>query len=383
VGRDPRQALGQVDPRWDAERTERALTALHRRRARRRATTVLAIGAVLGCVALVSAWSFAGDTQGPATVARQPADRVVRLADGSRIVPGANADVVVERVTDALVSVRVERGEADVEVVPGRPRRFEVTVGAVTVTVLGTRFHVERLDRDRARVSVQRGHVAVTWASGRVELHAGEEGTFPPVEMAAGRRPDAVEPEALVEADVPQEIAAPAEDETEPRSVRRPPEAREDWRQLAHASRYDDAYEAFHASDEAPRQVRDAVDDLLLAADVARLSGHPAEALPWLERVERDHAGDARAPLAAFTRGRILMELGRAAEAAGQLERVLAMEPAGSLAEDALARAALAHAAAGRSGRAAELGSQYLEAHPGGRWATRMRAIGGRIPAPE
>jgi outer membrane protein assembly factor BamD (BamD/ComL family) len=51
------------------------------------------------------------------------------------------------------------------------------------------------------------------------------------------------------------------------------------------------------------------------------------------------------------------------------------MEPGGSLAEDALARAALAHAAAGEDESASTLADRYLVSYPGGRWSTRVRAI--------
>ena len=54
------------------------------------------------------------------------------------------------------------------------------------------------------------------------------------------------------------------------------------------------------------------VDDLLMLADVARLSAHGADAVAPLSRVVTDHAGDASAPLAAFTLGRLELDsLGR------------------------------------------------------------------------
>jgi transmembrane sensor len=368
------EVLSRVDPRWDAAQTERALGATHRRRTRRRAASLAAAVVLLSSAGAAGAWL----AQGSAPIASAPAappapeapepDRVVRLADGSRVSPEGDAEVIVEHVTDELVAVRVDRGAADVEVVPGRPRRFEVTVGEVTVTVLGTRFRVERLEAGRAHVEVERGHVGVAWAAGHADLFAGDEGTFP-------RRG---EPDGPVAAAEPSPASRPARARATADDRAAEPTG---WRELASASRYDEAYAALGTRGEGAAAVRDAVEDLLLAADVARLSGHPVEALPWLERVERDHASDPRAALAAFTRGRILMDLGRPGEAAVQLERVLAMEPSGSLAEDALARAALAHAGAGASDRAAELAGEYLSAHPTGRWASRLRPIVARSTA--
>lgn len=370
------EALVRVDARWDAARTERALASLHRRRTRRRAGTVLAGVLLLTSGSALGAWRASSER--PTTLAWAegvPTARVVRLADGSRVVPEEGAHVIVEHVTDALIAVRVDHGAAEIEVVPGMARRFEVRAGPVTVRVLGTSFRVERLDGARTFVAVQRGHVDVAWAGGHAELVSGDEGVFPGLAPTIPRpaEPHAVEPAAID----PERIGPGASTPHRARASRAGSASDEDWRALARASRYDEAYAALGPPAARAAAVTDAVDDLLLAADVARLSGHPREALPWLEAVERDHASDPRAALASFTRGRILAELGRPAEAARQLERVLELEPGGSLAEDALARAALAHAAAGDTGSAAALAERYLASHPEGRWVRRLRAIAG------
>ena len=84
----------------------------------------------------------------------------------------------------------------------------------------------------------------------------------------------------------------------------------------------------------------DEVDQLLRAADRARARGRPAEALPPLEQLLREHDGDARAPLGAFTLGRVYDELGRRREAAAAYARAAALAPDGPLAADARARTA-------------------------------------------
>jgi transmembrane sensor len=335
-------------------------------------------------------WSLGQSADGAVAAAdnatqRTEPDRVVRLADGSRVMPAEGAQVVVEHVADERIAVRVDRGGADFEVVPGLARRFEVRAGEVTVRVIGTVFRVERLADGRVAVAVERGHVDVAWAVGHADLFAGDEGTFPREQPTATETATETETELAATDTAATETAATETATTElenaeaaARRGRGAASAGEpsSWRALARAERYDEAYAALGGTADRAREVTDAVDDLLLAADVARLSGHPREALPWLEAVERDHASDSRAVLASFTRGRILMEVGRPAEAARQLERVLAMEPDGSLAEDALARAALAHQAAGNDASAAELAARYLATHPSGRWSRRMSAIG-------
>jgi ferric-dicitrate binding protein FerR (iron transport regulator) len=82
----------------------------------------------------------------------------------------------------------------------------------------------------------------------------------------------------------------------------------------------------------------DEVDQLLRAADRARARGRPAEALPPLEQLLREHVDDVRAPLGAFTLGRVYDELGRRREAAAAYARAAALAPDGPLARDARER---------------------------------------------
>jgi transmembrane sensor len=115
----------------------------------------------------------------------------------------------------------------------------------------------------------------------------------------------------------------------------RPTEAAEHWRSLARAGDYDRAWVAMRTAP-APR---DEPAELLLAADVARLSRHPEQAIAPLTRVLDAHGKDPRAPLAAFTLGRILLDdLGRPREAATAFLRARQLAPSAPLAEDAAAR---------------------------------------------
>jgi tetratricopeptide (TPR) repeat protein len=124
--------------------------------------------------------------------------------------------------------------------------------------------------------------------------------------------------------------------------------------------------------------VRDTVDDLLLAADAMRLSGQPAKALPYLDRVARVHSSDSRAALAAFTRGRVLLsQLGRPREAAEAFRRVQTLSPKSSLAEDALAREVESWYRVGEQRLARKRAEEYLAKHPRGRRADSVRRFGG------
>jgi transmembrane sensor len=124
--------------------------------------------------------------------------------------------------------------------------------------------------------------------------------------------------------------------------------------------------------------MRHDVADLLLAADVARRSRHSSEALGPLRRVVRAHRGDERAPLAAFTLGRVLLEeLGEPADAADAFAEVRALAPRGPLVEDALAREVEARSRAGESDRAQALAREYLREFPQGLRARAVRRFGG------
>ena len=75
------------------------------------------------------------------------------------------------------------------------------------------------------------------------------------------------------------------------------------WRELKEAGRFDEAYRQL----EGGSAVEGSNDpgELLAMSDVARLAGHPRGAVAPLSKLVAEHASDARAPLAAFTLGRV------------------------------------------------------------------------------
>jgi transmembrane sensor len=147
------------------------------------------------------------------------------------------------------------------------------------------------------------------------------------------------------------------------------------FRQQVAQRQYAAAYRSLVA---APGMADHSAEDLMLAADAARLSGHPAEAVPYLQKLLREHARDARAPLAAFTMGRILLaQLARPAEAADAFALTRRLAPEGALAADALAREVEAAAGAGDAGRARARAQEYVSKYPSGRRAEAVRRAGG------
>ena len=127
-----------------------------------------------------------------------------------------------------------------------------------------------------------------------------------------------------------------------------------------------------------------AAEALFASADKARKEGRPDQAIGYLKTITDRHSGDPRAPLAAFTRGRVLLEsLGRPREAAQAFAQARALSGKRSaLAEDALAREVEAYAAAGESGLAHDRAELYRKNYPKGLRLPQVIRSGGLQDAP-
>ncbi len=113
---------------------------------------------------------------------------------------------------------------------------------------------------------------------------------------------------------------------------------------------------------------------MLSAADAARRSGRPERALSILRRVLKEHPRDSRAPLAAFTMGRIELDRRHYKAAARQFAKVRTMGRS-SLAEHALAREIEAWKGAGNTAKARARAEEYLRKHPKGPRTTQAERV--------
>ena len=360
-----KETLACIDERWDAQRTEHTLSALHdkRRRNRRRQLTLVGGASVCG-LAVIAFVVLRPDSQPvpQRTAASTVSPSRMQLADGSDVaLRDAATRVVADEVTPGRVSVALLAGQARFDVLHREDRVFRVRSGDVTIEVLGTAFEVER-EATRTRVAVLRGRVAVSWPSGRAELSAGEAGWFPrPVERDAGG---------------PLEVATHSAKHAQHKPNSNGTASA--WREPAEQGDFEHAYELLA---HAPQPVADNVEELLLAADSARLSGHAQAALPFLRQVIAKHAQDSRAPLAAFTLGGVLMQqLGQPREAEAAYARARELSLNSSLAEDALARQVEATYRAGDTARARTLATEYLARYPKGRRVHAVQRFGGLAP---
>jgi transmembrane sensor len=343
---DPLSNLPPVQERWDTERTERTLVGLHRKRRQRRRARLAVVGA-LAVVALV-AWQYRPSVLAPVAQVPAPSPLHLALPDGSEVfMRDATTRVTVSESSTARVALELAAGQAKFDVTHDQQRVFRVRCGDVTVEVLGTSFELERAGA-RTRVAVARGRVAVSFREHYEELGAGEAGWFPRAEW-------------LPRAEPPPRVVPP-------RSPAR------SWREPAEQGEFERAYELLAKT---RKPIADDVEELMLAADAARLSGHAAAAVPYLKRVMNEHARDSRASLAAFTLGGVLMQqLGQPREAEAAYARARALSLNSSLAEDALARQVEAAHRAGDQAHARSLAREYVAQYPSGRRVRAVRRFG-------
>jgi transmembrane sensor len=361
---DPRPSVGELarlkqhlEVDLSEQQVERLVQGGAERRQRRRIRRSLAAGLVLGAVsttliALLLRWpaglaklqakaqtvslQSAAPPHAPAASASTapPLPDVITLHDHSRAIAlEPDTQMAVEEDAPERVHVRLERGRARFEVTRRPERSFTVRAGNVTVSVVGTTFGVEMI-ADRVGVTVEKGAVEVDWGLGQKRLLAGDSGWFPPLVMSS--QPETTTPSLR-----------PANDGNTPA----PPGS------VAHSS---------------PRNAQ----QLLTEVDTARSMGQTSRAVELLREILRDYPNDPRAPLAAFTLGRVLLnELGRPREAAAAFQQVRQKAPTTQFAEDALAREIEAWTRASEPGRARALATIYLERYPNGRHARRVKAL--------
>jgi transmembrane sensor len=356
---------------------------IHGQRRRRRLPLML-IGATAAAVAVVAVTTHRHREAGPLLLAdgreivavdSGAAAREIGLSDGSHIRLSAGARLEPLESTSATFSAIVAQGKADFDVRPGGPRHWTIECGLATVEVVGTEFTCER-GPGRLHVEVRHGVVLVR--GDRVperarRLSAGESLDLRDESRAAapGESADPAAPPSSTDAERPTPLDATARTATRPQAraaVSQP------WRELARRGRNEDAYAALGSEGLRHESKRLGVNDLLALADVARLSGHPAEAVMPLERILSDFATDAQAPLAAFALGRLELDsLGHAQAAASAFRKALALGIPSSLHEDVLARLVEAYARSGDSRAAQRAADAYLDAFPAGRHAQAVQ----------
>jgi transmembrane sensor len=350
-----------------------------RRRRRRVALGTLALAASAAAALVVGLRRDAGPLRfgdGRALVAVDAPTSGARvvLSDGSAIELGGGARFAPLEASGTTFLGVLQRGSASFDVRPGGPRRWQIECGLATVEVVGTRFSCERAP-GRLRVAVQRGAIIVR----------GERVADRARRLVAGESLSVTDADAAPEAATETPPLAPAtsggqagEEEAEasaPLVVAEETGARAPWRELARRGRPADAFAVLGAQGVRRETRRLGVGDLLALADVARLSGHPTDAVGPLARILSDFAHDPQAPLAAFALGRLELDaLARPRQAAEAFERALELGVPRSLREDVRTRLVEAHTRAGDGASARTAAEAYLREFPSGRHRAEMES---------
>jgi transmembrane sensor len=323
-------------------------------RQRRRLSATIIFAPVIAVAAGVALVAFLRHDAGPLRLANGDAIVAVdapaaglhlALSDGSSVElgPGARFEPI-ESSAQSFIAV-LDKGDASFDVRPGGPRRWQIECGLATVEVVGTRFSCARAP-EHLHVGVEHGVVLVRGerVPNRVRrLAAGESldvfdatvapsatesrnsGSGGPGEPALAPAPPAVE-----------EAAAPSEPAGRTRASAA---AGRGWRELARTGHHREAFATLGEQGFRREVKRLGIADLFALADVARLSGHPADAVVPLQRIIDGFASDPQAPLAAFALGRLeLDDLGRPGPAAAAFKRALELGPPQSLRENVRAR---------------------------------------------
>ena len=344
---------GLRDPADEAavSRMWQAIDARFPQRRTRRSLSFIVVAPLVAAAAGVALVAFLRHDPGPLRMAdgsaivsvdAPPAGTRLALSDGSSIELAAGARLEpIESSGSSFVAV-LERGDARFEVTPGGPRRWQIECGLATVEVVGTKFSCAR-GPHRLRVGVERGVVLVRGE--RIVNHVRR--------LAAGESMDILDENAETAAATEKTEAATATREGAPAPAVAEGGARTGggraagptWRELARSGHHREAFATLGTQGIRREVKRLGIADLFALADVARLSGHPTEAVAPLQRIIDGFAADRQAPLAAFALGRLqLDDLNQPRAAATSFSRALELGAPQSLRDAVRARLAEAQA---------------------------------------
>lgn len=286
-----------------------------------------------------------------------------QLSDGSSIELAPGGSLSTTENDGERASIVLVNGDATFDIAPSR-RQWTIDAGLASIEVLGTRFRVHRTSQE-VEVTVERGTVRLRsehFDEVQRLLRRGETVTIetrPTTDETEGADEQVIEPDRETPTQEPADDIEPVAPSSMP------------WEALARRGQFDEAYGRLGSRGLSTQTNRArSIEELLLLADVARLSGHPREAVAPLEQAIAQYGGHRRAAVAAFTLGRlqadVLSNLNGAVDA---FERCLALGPPAALHADALARLAEARERTGDREGARAAAREYLERYPEGQRA--------------
>jgi TolA-binding protein len=256
-----------------------------------------------------------------------PPRPAIRFDDGSKVVAWGQTSVHLLEQSATLATIELESGQAWFDLSASSTRLVEVRIADVRVHVLGTEFVVEE-KQGAVFVWVQSGTARVSSNGEEVQLAANERGRFAAHDTTSN------------------EGSAP------PASSARAPSSHAATSALGSKS----------------------VTQLWSIADDARVEGNLDMAIDALDSLVAQYPDDARASLAAFTLGRVLLSAHKdPRDAARAFAQARTLAPRAPLAEDALSREIEALGLAGATREASERSALYERLFPQGRHTDRVR----------
>jgi TolA-binding protein len=304
--------------------------------------------------------------------ARLDAPAEVRFSDGSEVVAAAGARVRVDEIERNGARLLLEKGTLSVSVRHHAESSWRFGAGPYDVHVTGTKFRLswdpERGDID---LGLEEGSVDVESRAGpkRVEVRAGQrfhasvrEGSMRVENLASAAPPVPVEVDARRDSDTqkaeePKTHAAPP---AEPRT------REESWPELARRGQFDTIVSEAKARGLDACLHSSPAADLRALADAARYAGDPPLAERSLEALRTRFAGTSNGRAAAFLLGRTHESTGDLAGADRWYRVYLNESPSAELAPDALAGRMRVLGKSSRRAEAKALAEEYLAKYPNG-----------------
>lgn len=327
----------------------------------------------------------------------------VRFSDGTRISALVGSRWRVNNTTPVGATLQLERGELTADVRSRGSSRWLVDAGPFSIRVTGTRFATSwdpvgevfelqmhegsvvlagpvvggqrevrapehlRIDVGTQRLSVVSDSAVSSETDGEAETPSAEP-------SAAAATSDKPQPsDARATATGSAEPKPGTETAAAPGSL---PEAGvPEWMMLAQSGKHKEALAAVREMDAATLLASESPAGLLLLAQTARLAGDHGLATRALSSLAARFPDSVQAKTALFLKGKLHFDQGRYDQAVAEMSRYLGATPGGAFSGEAQVLLIVALHRGGRVAEAQALAGKYLESHPDGPHAARIRSI--------
>jgi transmembrane sensor len=299
----------------------------------------------------------------PFVIPAEGATSNFRFSDGSSLLVDSGSELRLIESSGGAVRFALNKGRSRFDITPGGPRKWQVDLGNVLVTVLGTAFTVEK-DASHVSVEVERGVVSVSGDG----VESGEQRLIAGKSLRVDNPPSSTpqSPANNMDPRFDESLIEDTEDRQEIGNATRKSPASDERNKEAFADLDPAGFAA--AADRAK-----STDELFRLADAARRGGHPENAVVPLRTIIHKFAEDSKAGLAAYTLGRLyLEELSSPKEASSAFDEALTLGIPDALKEGLTVKLARSLLLVGDA-RGKSLAGEYLMRYPKGRYREQVK----------